>query len=66
MNSIGYNLRKLRSRNDLTQKQVSEATGISIHLINNYETNKEFPQKHEIVKFAKFYKVEIEEILIGK
>jgi transcriptional regulator with XRE-family HTH domain len=66
MNSIGYNLRTLRFKHNLTQQQVSETTGISVHLINQYEADKEFPEKDEIQRLADFYEVEIMKILIGE
>mgnify|MGYP005828186581 CR=1 FL=1 len=65
INSIGYNLRMLRFKHNLTQKQVAEATGISINSISVYENDKRFPKKEEIQKLADFYKADIDEILIG-
>jgi transcriptional regulator with XRE-family HTH domain len=65
INSLGFNLRRLRSEYNVTVQQISETTGISIYLINKYEADSIFPKKEDIEMIAKYYGVEISKILIG-
>jgi predicted DNA-binding transcriptional regulator AlpA len=65
LRTIGYNLKLLRFKYNFTQTHVSEATGIHVKSISRYENDESFPKKEEIQKLADFYKVEVEEILVG-
>lgn len=65
LGSIGYNLRLLRFKRNLTQSQVAEGTEISVNSISRYERNQRIPKEEDIQKFANFYEVEVEEILIN-
>ncbi|MED1942396.1 helix-turn-helix transcriptional regulator [Cytobacillus firmus] len=60
--NTGVNLKVLRLKNRLTQKEVAAATGLSHRTISNLENNKNFPQRGNLAKLAKLYGVTVEEI----
>ena len=63
----GQKLRELREARGLTRKQVEQATGLDRTLIARYEyTSPENPMAAAIVKLARFFGVEPEELLEGK
>ncbi|WP_456274885.1 helix-turn-helix domain-containing protein [Bacillus sp. AK031] len=54
----------LRFKNNITQRQIAEATGISVNSIVRYENNQRIPNKEVICKLAEFYKVDVGKILL--
>lgn len=60
--SIGMNLRILRLRSNLKQREVAAGTGISLHPISSYERNVNYPRRNNLEKLAEFYRVKVEEI----
>ncbi len=62
MNDIGSRLKKLRNTRRLTQKQVSEITGISRSTIALYETNERLPSINKLISFARVYHTSLDYI----
>jgi transcriptional regulator with XRE-family HTH domain len=60
---IGKNLRKLRRRRKVTQKQVAEATGLSRYSIVCYESNKARPKMENIQLIANAFSIEPEDLI---
>lgn len=58
-------LRELRARHDLTQEQLAEKAGVSRQTIIAIESEKYDPSLSLAFKFAKFFKLRIEEIFSG-
>lgn len=61
--NIGYNLRKIRKDQGLTQDKLSEITKISIASIQRYELGKRQPNIQTVNKFAQALGVPLSEIL---
>lgn len=61
--NIGYNLRKIRKDQGLTQDELSEITKISIASIQRYELGKRQPNIQTVNKFAQALGVPLSEIL---
>ena len=57
------NLKKLRSQNSETQKQVSESTGIARSNLARYETGENIPPLDSLIILSKYFNVTIDELL---
>ena len=53
--NIGERLRELRSEKNLSQMELSKATGISQSSIARWELNKSEPTASDIIVLAKFF-----------
>lgn len=62
--TIGYNLRMIRFKKNLTQSQVSQAVGISLNSLSRYENDERTPGDDLLFKFAEFYNVPISMIKV--
>ena len=60
---IGKNLRKLRAKRKVTQKQVAEATGLSRYSIVCYEHNKARPKMENIQLIANAFQVLTDDLI---
>lgn len=58
--NIGDNLKKFRSEKKLTQKQVSEALGISRSVYSQYENSERDPSLKRLISLARFYMVTLD------
>lgn len=57
-------IRELREKNGLLLRQVAAEIEIDQALLSKIERGERMPTKEQIVKLAKFYKVDIDETLI--
>jgi transcriptional regulator with XRE-family HTH domain len=60
--SIGMNLKVLRLRNQLKQREIAKTLGVSIQLIGLYERNEVLPTEENLKKLAQLYGVKLEDI----
>lgn len=60
--SLGANLRILRFKKNLTQKEVAKAIGTSHSMIGKYERNKTRPRIGTLQKLADFYGLSINDL----
>lgn len=63
---VAENLRRIRMEIGLTQKQASDALGISQSALANYENGLRKPGVEKIRAFAKLYQVSTDEILLSQ
>lgn len=56
-------IKKARVSMGLTQKDLAEATGISVSAINKYESKLREPKKEQLIKIAKFLKIPLSELI---
>lgn len=63
MNEFAVMLRYLRKKNDLTQFELADKTGISRSRINNYENGIREPDQETLVLFSEFFKVTTDTLL---
>lgn len=64
-NNIGKMIKELRQDKNLTQKELAEATGLSLSAIKNYENSNREPNSKAMVALEKFFNVS-GEFLRGK
>ena len=57
------NLKILRKRTNLTQKEVADAVGITFQTYSYYETGRTNPTPEMLCKFADFFGVTVDELL---
>lgn len=63
---IGQFLKELRSKKNLTQEQLTEVLGVSNRSVSRWENGVTMPDFDLLIQMAKFYDVEIGEILDGE
>lgn len=63
---VGQFLKELRSQKALTQEQLAEKLGVSNRSISRWENGVTMPDFDLLIQMAKFYDVEIGEILDGE
>ena len=63
---VGQFLKELRSKKSLTQEQLAGMLGVSNRSISRWENGVTMPDFDMLIQMAKFYDVEIEEILNGE
>lgn len=59
---FGRNLRRLRRQKDITQEQLAEIIGVSVHLISNIERGINGPSFDTLSKLAKALDVEVSKL----
>lgn len=64
MNEIGKKLRELRG--EMTQKEVSEAVGITPTALSNYEQGIRIPRDDVKMRIARFFGKSVGEIFFAK
>ena len=63
LKNVGYKLKTLRVRNQLSRKQVAELVGVSVSTIGLYESNERLPSLPVLVKLACQYKTSVDYLL---
>lgn len=63
---VGQFLKKLRKEKSITQEQLAEILGVSNRSISRWENGTTMPDFDLLIQMAKFYDVEIGEILDGE
>ena len=63
--NFSENLRSLRKKNGVLQKDVAKVLGISVHGYQNYEYGINEPTMSIMVKLADFYNISLDE-LVGR
>lgn len=62
---IGENIKLLRKKNNLSQKELGEMLNVSQQAVGKWETGKSEPDNSIIVKLAKIFNVQTDFILNG-
>ncbi|MFZ5970137.1 MAG: helix-turn-helix domain-containing protein [Bacteroidota bacterium] len=57
-------IRELREKNGLLLRQVAAEIEIDQALLSKIERGERFPTKEQVIKLAKFYKVDLDETLV--
>lgn len=65
MEYFQYNLRILRSKSGMTQKEVANKAGIAINLISRYENGYAIPRLNTLEYIAKVFGVKIGDLVDG-
>ena len=63
LKNLGYKLKTLRVRNQLSRKQVAELVGVSVSTIGLYESNERLTSLPVLVKLACQYKTSVDYLL---
>ena len=63
---VGSNLKKIRERNNITQKYLADALGVSRQAVCMWETGKRDLKASTLNKMSKVFDVSIDEIINGK
>lgn len=63
--NIGKALKQIRKNENLSQRKLSQETGISQQSISRWESGQRLPNILDLIKLANYYKISIDE-LIGK
>lgn len=63
---VGQFLKKLRKEKSITQEQLAEILGVSNRSISRWENGTTMPDFDLLIQMAKYYDVEIDEILDGE
>lgn len=61
--TVGSLIRQARKNSKLTQRQLSELTGVSEMSIRNYEANRYKPKTEQIMKLSDALRLPIEEFM---
>lgn len=61
--NLGYKLKSLRVKNQLTRKQVADLVGVSVSTIGLYESDVRLPSLPVLVKLATQYKTSVDYLL---
>ncbi len=65
MNSFGDIIRNAREEKGLFLRQTAAELDIDQAIISKFERNERKPTKEQVLRFAKFYKLDKEELLIA-
>lgn len=63
---VGRFLKALRSQKSITQEELAEILGVSNRSISRWENGATMPDFDLVIEFAKYYEVEVGEILNGE
>lgn len=63
--NIGENIKKIRTQNRITQKELAKALNVSIRTIQNYESGNREPNIDTLYKIANIFNVDIK-VILGK
>ena len=61
--NYGKNLKSLRLSQNLSQKELSKAPGISQQALSFWEQDKHIPNMDDCIKLADFYKISLDELV---
>ena len=62
-NKIGDNIRVLRKKNGILQKDLADQLNITRQALSNYEVGKRIPDIFELIRMAEIFKVSVDEII---
>ena len=62
-NKIGDNIRVLRKKNGLLQKDLADQLNITRQALSNYEVGKRIPDIFELIRMGEIFKVSVDEII---
>jgi transcriptional regulator with XRE-family HTH domain len=65
MNTFGDLIRLARENKGLFLRQVAAELDIDQAIISKFERNERKPTKEQVIKFAKFYKLDKDELLVA-
>jgi transcriptional regulator with XRE-family HTH domain len=65
-NNISENIKKLRLKTGLTQKQISEHLNISANQVAFYENNKSIPPADKLIKLSELFSISIHALVTGE
>lgn len=60
---LALRIKILRAENDFTQEELAKRSGLSVCLIHNIETCKKKPRFNTLMKIAKAFEIDAEELL---
>ncbi|MFN2340374.1 MAG: helix-turn-helix domain-containing protein [Halanaerobium sp.] len=66
MSDFGSQLKKLRTNNKITQKELAKILGLAQTTIANYENNSRFPNQKTLLDIAEYFKVTLDYLITGK
>ena len=61
---LSQNLKYLRERNGINQRDLSEAIGLSSGAVGNWENESRVPDIETIIKLAKFFDVTLDDLIL--
>lgn len=65
-NSVGKNIKKLRSEKGITQEQLAERLHVTRQAVSNWETDKTQPDIETLSALAECFEITVEELIYGK
>ena len=65
LNKLGNNLRKLRTRANLTQKTVAQKVGVSAQSVRNWEVGRSEPKEDKLERLAELFGTNADAIVSG-
>lgn len=65
MKNLAETIRTLREQNSLFLRQVAAEIEMDQALLSKIERGERFPTKEQVIRLAKFYKVNVNELLIA-
>ena len=65
-NSVGKNIKKLRSEKGITQEQLAERLHVTRQAVSNWETDKTQPDIETLSVLAECFEITVEELIYGK
>ena len=65
MHTIGQKLRELREKENLLLRQVAAALELDTALLSKFERDERKPSKEQVIAFAKYYKVQPDEMMVA-
>lgn len=66
MDSIGERIKYLRKKNNISQQELADATGLQRGNLSHYEKNKIKPSADTLVEIASFFDVSLDWLITGK
>ena len=64
MQTLGQKLRELREKDSLLLREVAAALQMDTALLSKIERDERLPNKDQVISFAKYYKVNSDDLLI--
>ena len=64
--NLGKRIKGIREEKNLTQQQIAEALGVSVHTISKYEQGQREPSLEVMSKIADILEVELFELMVDK
>lgn len=65
-NTFGQQLRKLRTGNNLRQRDVAELLGVERSTIANWENGNKQPELDNVLRVATTFNISLDELLLGR